>query len=111
MRRSLEVEFNNGFVTALALFYAHAYQLREARFKGRWALALHAATDHLLEMEIPSSLPPKLRERVERFREEALAHRYEADDETALRLFEECLEILKRIDEEVFGLKVVVKHP
>jgi hypothetical protein len=106
-----EVEFNNGFVTALALFYAHAYQLREAGFEGKWALVLHAATDHLLEMEIPSSLPPKLRERVERFREEALAHRYEADDETALRLFEECLEILKLVDEEVFGLKVVVKYP
>jgi hypothetical protein len=106
-----EVEFNNGFVTALALFYAHAYQLREASFAGRWALVLHAATDHLLEMDIPGNLSPKLRERVERFREEALAHRYEADDETVLRLFGECLEILKEIDREVFGLKVVVKHP
>jgi hypothetical protein len=105
------VEFNNGFVTALALFYAHAYQIQGARFKGRWALVLHAATDHILEMDIPSNLSPKLRERVERFRERALAHRFEADDETAQELFKECLEILKLVDEEVFGLKVVVKYP
>jgi hypothetical protein len=106
-----EVEFNNGFVTALALFYAHAYQLRETQFEGKWSLVLHAATDHLLQMDIPESLPEELRRRVEEFRRWALAHRYEADDETALRLFEECLEILKEVDEKVFGLKVVVKYP
>jgi hypothetical protein len=106
-----EVEFNNGFATALALFYAHAYQAQGASFKGRWALVLYAATDHLLQMDIPSNLPEKLRRRVEEFRERALARRFEADDETAQELFKECLEILKRIDEEVFGLKVVVKYP
>jgi vacuolar-type H+-ATPase catalytic subunit A/Vma1 len=95
----------------LALFYAHAYQIQGASFKGMWALVLHAATDHILEMDIPSNLPPKLRERVEKFRERALAHRYEADDETAQELFKECLEILKEIDGEVFGLEVVVKYP
>jgi uncharacterized protein YaaR (DUF327 family) len=104
-----EIEFNNGFVTALALFYAHLYQQYSERFKGEWVLIICGATDHLIDMEVPNNIPQELKERVEKFKEKALSHRYDANEEIAMELFNECLEILKEIDEKMFGLSVIVK--
>jgi hypothetical protein len=68
----LAVEFNNGFLTALLLFYGHRYWPRAEGYDFR----LDGAADHLLDMEIPDGLDEDLKRRVREFRERVLALRF-----------------------------------
>jgi len=112
-------EFNNGFVTALTLFYGHDDSSMRGDVKeGDNDYRLSGGKDHLYEMVIPSTLSDGLRTRIETFREAVFrlsgtsfwkpsVSMIEAVD----KLFEECYRILMAIDEEVFGLSVVVRYP
>lgn len=103
-----EIEFNSGFVTALALFYGHLHQFQETRFRDE-DLRIYPATDHLYYIEYPENLDNEIKERIEKFRKKALEMRYktismkEGDD-----LFLECLKIIKLIDKKCFKIKDVV---
>lgn len=70
---AVEIEFNNGFFTALFLFYAHKNQASPPDMN--MDIRIYGASDHLLDMDIPGELPDKLKERVEEFREQVLENR------------------------------------
>ena len=57
------VEFNNGFVTALGLFYGHSMN-KLGRPGEDCSLVLYAATDHLYDIEYPENISSELKERV-----------------------------------------------
>jgi hypothetical protein len=104
----LEVEFNNGFLTALMLFYGHRYWPRTERYDFR----LDGAADHLLDMEIPDGLDEDLRRRVEGLRGRVMALRFkDLPSEEVDRIFDEAVEIMKELDRRLFGLSVVVNYP
>ncbi|MEM2174915.1 MAG: hypothetical protein QXI58_04755 [Candidatus Micrarchaeia archaeon] len=103
-----EIEFNSGFVTALALFYGHLHQFQHPEFEND-DLRICSASDHLFDIEYPENIDNEIKERVEKFRKKALEMRYkrismkEGDE-----LFLECLEIIKLIDKKCFKIKDVV---
>jgi len=102
-----EISYNNGFITALALFYAHRQEPFLQFFRDD---RLYGASDHLLEMDVPETLSSELKARIEGFRREVLSKRVaELGQAEVEKLFEECLNILKALDKEVFGLNVVVR--
>jgi hypothetical protein len=105
-----EVEFNNGFVTALTLFYGHYWQ--GAYGETDHGVRIYPASDHLFDIEYPKNLDPELRRKVEKFVKDVLSVRLKdisrAEEE---RLFNRCLEILKLIDKKHFKLKVRVNYP
>jgi len=101
------VEYNNGFITALALFYGH----RSDVFYGK-SESLAVALDHLREMQLPKNLNPKLAKRIRAFRTKAFysaLHNEPRDKQ--LEIFDECVKLFKAIDRKYFGLKVEVRHP
>ena len=103
-----DVPFNNGFITALALFYAHRF-LRYS-FTRR-DLRIYAGSDHLINMQMPENLDPDLKNRVDGFIDKVMSSRYEElPEEKAEELFSECLEILKELDKKLFNLDVVVNY-
>jgi len=104
-------EFNTGFVTALTLFYGHSMN-PSIRSRDSAHLVLYVATDHLADIEYPDNISPELREKVETFVDWVFTHRISWDIEidTVHEVFKACREILTQIDEEVFGLEVIVKH-
>jgi hypothetical protein len=104
-------EFNNGFITALALFYAHRF--RDSIPELDWDRRVYAGSDHLLDIEIPENLKPELRDEIKKFVDDVLSRR---NDDTckglvAERLFDRCLNILVSLDRELFGLDVIVVYP
>jgi hypothetical protein len=102
-----EISYNNGFITALALFYAHRQQPFLQLFRDD---RLYGASDHLLEMDVPKTLSSELKARIKEFRQKVLAKRVaELGQDEVEKLFEECLNILMALDKEVFGLNVVVR--
>ena len=105
-------EFNNGFITALALFYGHREQFREHSKIAGYDMRIYGASDHLLDIQYPENLEPELKEKVERFVNDVISLRLERiSQREADELFDRCLEILKEIDEKYFGLKVTVNYP
>jgi hypothetical protein len=104
-----EIEFNNGFVTALALFYGH-YSQEPPKYESEYGVRIYPASDHLIDIEYPKNLDPELRRKVEKFVKDVLSVRLKdisrAEEE---RLFIRCLELLKLIDKKHFKLKVKVK--
>jgi hypothetical protein len=61
-------------------------------------------------MDMPESLSPELKARIKEFRQKVLSKRVaELGQDEVEKLFEECLNILKALDKEVFGLNVVVR--
>jgi hypothetical protein len=104
----MEVEFNNGFLTALMLFYGHRYWPKWEKYDFR----LDGAADHLRDMEIPDGLDEDLRRRVEELRSKVMALRFkDLQSEEVDRIFDEAVEIMKELDRRLFGLSVVVNHP
>ena len=108
-----EIEFNNGFVTALALFYGHREQFQRASNIVGHDLRVYGASDHLFDIEYPKALDETLERKIRRFVDDVLKVRLKPDstnDETD-KLFERCKDLLKEIDEKCFGLKVEVYYP
>jgi len=105
----MEVEFNTGFVTALALFYGHRHQIQGTPLIRD--LRIYGAADHLFDMEIPEQLDEKLKKRIERWRSKVISLRLKhLTWEEGNKLFDECLQILKALDRQYWSLKVIVKY-
>jgi hypothetical protein len=108
-------EFNTGFVTALALFYAHSMDrelMNGAKGIDTASLSLYGASDHLFDMEIPESLDENLKSRIEGFRDYVFSVRLERiPSKEVISIFEDCRKLIQEIDAKVFGLEVVVNHP
>lgn len=106
------VEFNNGFVTALALFYAHSMDRMTLDDKVDTAsLSLYGASDHLFDMVIPDSIDDGLRERIEAFRTYVLSVRLSRiPRKEVLKIFDDCSKLIQEIDSKVFGLEVEVNY-
>jgi hypothetical protein len=106
-----DIEFNNGFITALALFYHHRGQFKEAEDVIQRDMSIYAGSDHLFDLEYPTNIPEELKNKIEDFRRRVLEVRMaDISKQHAYRLYEECKELLIEIDEKVFGLKVVVNY-
>jgi hypothetical protein len=106
-----DVEFNNGFVTALALFYGH-YSQEPPKYESEYGVRIYPASDHLIDIECPKNLDPELRRKVKKFVRDVFSVRLKdisREDEEIL--FKRCLEILKLIDKKYFKLKVKVNYP
>jgi hypothetical protein len=107
-----EIEFNNGFVTALALFYGH----REQAFEARTNIILHdlriyCASDHLLDLEIPENISIQLKRKIKSFIRRVLSKRLESISwKEGDKFFDECADLLKEIDQEIFNLKVQINY-
>lgn len=102
------IEFNNGFITAIALFLEHKNKDRELnKFND---LRLNGATDHLFDIEIPENLPENIKKRIEKASDKALSLRNEfsKDGKPADKIFKEFENILAQIDKEIFRTKKVV---
>ena len=101
------VEFNNGFITALTLFYGHL-----ASFRTSPDLVLYAATDHLYEIEYPDNISAELKDEIMRFVDYAFSYRmrYDVTREEVFEVFDQCKNILIKIDNEVFGLTVEANY-
>ena len=103
-------EFNNGFITALALFAEHKNQ-RSIGYDHR----LYGASDHLFDIEIPKRLPNKLKTRVKKLKHMALKNRLNYMEnpkttELSDRLFKEAEDILIAVDKQYFVKKVKVHY-
>jgi hypothetical protein len=110
-----EVEFNTGFVTALALYYGHRPMFQDSRTKNVLKdndLRNYGASDHLFDIEYPMNIDEDLKKQIESFIDRALKLRLgrisEAETEN---LFEECLACLKEIDKKAFHVLAEVKYP
>ena len=120
-----EHEFNSGFVTALALFYAHHYNIqifqetdKKMKEKGNSYnsahLVLYGATDHLYDLKIPEQLSDELKMKIKALLDFCFKVRMEFNVgyEIPIKAFEMCKEILMDIDREVFKQKhVCIKYP
>lgn len=110
------MEFNNGFVTAIALFLEHKnfneMLPKDKESKVICDLRLYGATDHLYDIEIPTTLSEKLKNKIIGWRDRCFHYRLEHFKDTKItdKLFTEAEDILKRIDEEVFKTKKVVMN-
>jgi hypothetical protein len=106
-----KIEFNNGFITALTLFYGHRMDRELISSDEKNDLRIYGASDHLIDIEYPKNLDPKLKKRIIKFVGNVLDIRLKkVSFRKAEKLFNECLEILKEIDKKYFGLKVKVKY-
>ena len=104
-------EFNNGFVTAFALFYGHKHQNLEASQVIDHDMRIYGASDHLFDLELPKDLPNKIKKQYEAFVQKVFAVRLkDITIEYADEIFDECLAIIKAIDEHYFVKKVVVNY-
>ena len=107
------VEFNNGFITAIALFLEHKNFTEQIIFnrdsKVIYDLRLYGAVDHLYDMEIPKSISEKLRKKILNWRKKCFTYRLEHFDTTKVTdgLFKEAEDILAKIDFLLFKTKKV----
>lgn len=111
-----KIDFNNGFVTAIALFLEHKSN-RELIIKNKnnevlTDLRLYASTDHIYDLEIPKMISIKLKSRINKWRIKCFNNRLEHHRNTELtdKLFKEAEDILAKIDMEVFHTKKVVMN-
>lgn len=111
-----KVEFNNGFITAIALFLEHRdnffgmnrqYIIDKKLSDHR----MYAGSDHLYDLEIPKTIPENIRNRILRWKKKCFENRlsgYKANQlEVNDKLFKEAEDILIKIDELVFKTKKV----
>lgn len=112
-----DIEFNNGFVTALALFYGHRERQRYTKMTHDFRL--DGAKDHLYDLEYPKKLDKNLKRKIKRFAKHVFQVHYAESFTTTNpersneidKLFEKCASLLKEIDETCFGLKVEIVYP
>ena len=106
-----DIEFNNGFIVALALFYGHKHQFTEASHSAGHDMRIYAATDHIFNIEIPQNLSAGLNREVKYFVHKALKARLaDISEIEGEKLFDLCKSLLKRIDKEHFVRHRVVAH-
>jgi len=111
-KKQNDVEFNNGFITALGLFYGHRGQFQESSRILKSDLSIYAAADHLFELEYPKNLDKKLKRKIRKFVKDVFAVRLDRiSNEEATKLFDKCYQLLMEIDKQIFGLKVTVNYP
>ena len=109
------MEFNNGFITAIALFLEHKNFDSHIPTKDGEVISdlrLYGATDHLYDLELSKETPIsyKLKKRIAKWRVKCFHHRldhFKTTDFTNV-LFKEAEDILAQIDKEVFKTKKVV---
>lgn len=105
-------EFNNGFITAIALFLEHKNFTSHMIKKDTICvdLRLYGAADHLFELEIPDILSVKLKNRIKKWRTSIFNKRLDnfKEFDTVNALFKEGEDILAEIDKEIFKTKKVV---
>jgi len=109
------MEFNNGFITAIALFLEHknfsSHMIRDNAGKVTHDMRLYGATDHLFNIEIPfdCGLGSHLETRIVKWREKCLHHRLTTFEDTKItsELFKEGEDILAMIDKIIFKTKRV----
>jgi hypothetical protein len=105
------VEFNNGFVTALALFYGHKHQFEHSQQTVKHDMRIYGAADHLFGIEYPKGLNPKLKNKIKTFVLAVMIVRLNTMTVVqANELFDRCKELLMEIDKEKFKLNVVVNY-
>lgn len=110
------IEFNNGFITAIALFLEHKnfdeHIVRDKDGKVINDLRLYGATDHLYDLEIPKNIGKKLRSRILKARRKCFENRLEhlKDRKLTDEIFEEFENILRTIDQKIFKTKKVVMY-
>lgn len=67
-------EFNDGFITALVLCYAHRFDRLFLKDELRSSIGtfviVDGAKDHLIDIEIPSDLDAKLKKKIEEFKKD-----------------------------------------
>lgn len=109
-----KIEFNNGFITALGLFYGHREQWKLQAGKGmKFDMRIYGASDHLFGIQYPKKLDKRLKKKIEVFVSDILSRRlrsitWEEGDE----LFNRCYKLLMEIDKKYFGLKKIeVNYP
>lgn len=102
-------EFNNGFVTALALFYGHSMDGIDK--DGSNDYRVYVASDHLYDLEIPACISEDLRTRLKAWVDYVFSQKLERPSKAETSaIFEDCKKYLMEIDREVFGLTVEVVH-
>ena len=93
-----EIEFNNGFLTAIGLFLAHERDEWHRENKTR-SLTLYGATDHLYGLEVPKNLPKGIKDRIKEAVRIAFNYRLENPSKEEVKLvfveFKNILKILK----------------
>lgn len=103
-----KIEFNNGFITAIALFLEHknreSHMPKTEEGKLICDIRLYGAADHLFDLEIPNKLPNNLKKRISKWTAKCIHNRLENKNTTKLAdsLFKEGEDILKQIDELIF---------
>ena len=106
-----DIEFNNGFVTALALFYGHRLQFQESSKIAGHDMRIYGAADHLFDLEYPKGISDRLKRKISEFIRDVLTVRLENITlQEGDKLFDRCLQLLEDIDKETFELKVIVKY-
>jgi hypothetical protein len=110
----MTIEFNTGFISAIALFLEHKNTLefmpKDKEGKLISDLRLYAATDHLYDMIIPESLDTQLRNRIIKWKAKCFHYRLASLKTTKIadELFKEAEDILAYIDNKIFKIKKVV---
>lgn len=106
-----KIEFNNGFVTALSLFYGHRFQFEEASKIVGHDMRIYGATDHLYNIEFPKRLPRRIKKLYGKFHGHCFTVRLEnIKIEEGNQIFSECLEVIKAIDRHYFVKNVKVHY-
>ncbi len=105
------IEFNNGFITAIGLFLAHERDSWNIPNLDLSHLTLYTAADHLFDMEIPESLPINLRKRIIKNKELVFKHRLGRPKKEIINgIFMEFKEILREVDEFLWKKEVIIKY-
>jgi hypothetical protein len=108
-----KIEFNNGFITAIALFLEHkqmeSHMVKDKDGKVISDIRLYGATDHLYDLEIPKKLPENLKNRIYRWRKKCFDNRLNnpSDIKIGDSLFKEGEDILRIVDEQIFKTEKV----
>lgn len=106
-----EINANNGFVTALGLFYGHHMEV--PKMGEDYSTIIYCAREHLNDIEYPQNLSPTLKANIEFFVDyvSRYADKSFVSKERTYTIFNICKKLLMMIDETVFGLDVEVYEP
>lgn len=108
--------FNNGFLTAICLFLEHKMDYSKVHRELNSDLRLYSAYDHLIDIEIPTDLPKRLTNRINRAIKKAYKYRnisyFEVENypKKVDAIFLEFENIIKDIDRETYNLNVKIKY-
>ena len=107
------VEFNTGFISALAMFYGHRMAWGDEKVYQitKHDMRIYGASDHLYDIEYPKNLSAGLKQKIQEFVSDVFKVRLEnISREDAENLFNRCRDLIIAIDEEYFIKKVIFKY-